>query len=214
MPKKQSPRIPTSWYVLFPLIFLAGLFSGYLLWGNRTGKSGLPEAATSDDPALGPTDAPVTIVMFSDYQCPYCKLWHDEVLPLILQEYGTQVRYIYRDYPLAGHQEALPAARAANCAGDQGAYWPFHDALFSNRAGFGRQAYLQYAQELGLDLQAFQKCLDSTRHEDEVLGDFRDGLRLGVNSTPTFFVNGTRVVGAQPFSIFKQLIEAELAQNR
>ncbi|MCS7011675.1 MAG: DsbA family protein, partial [Anaerolineales bacterium] len=177
-------------------------------------KATLPEAATTDDPSLGPADAPVTIVEFSDYQCPYCKLWHDEVLPRILQEYGDQVRFIYRDYPLSSHPEALPAARAANCAGEQNAYWQFHDALFSNQYGFGRQAYLDYAAALGLEIEAFRKCLESNRYEDEVLGDFRDGLRLGVNSTPTFFVNGTKIIGAQPFAVFKQLIEAELAQNK
>lgn len=204
--KRTSPL--TALFI--PVAFVFGLGCGYLLWGSRD-SSAAADAVSRDDPSLGPANAPVTIVEFSDYQCPYCKVWHDEVLPLILAEYGDQVRYIYRDYPLSGHSEAQPAAEAANCAGEQDAYWEFHDAIFSNQYGYGRSAYVQYARDLGLDAEAFNECLNSRQFRDEVTGDFRDGIRLGVNSTPTFFVNGTQVIGAQPFEIFQQLIEAELA---
>jgi protein-disulfide isomerase len=126
-------------------------------------------------------------------------------------EYAGKIRFIYRDYPLSGHGDAEPAAEAANCAGEQNAYWQFHDAIFSEKYGYGRSAYQKYAGELGLDVDAFTKCIASRRYKDEVLGDFRDGIRLGVNSTPTFFVNDTQVVGAQPFDVFKQVIDSELA---
>jgi protein-disulfide isomerase len=204
--KRASPL--TALFI--PVAFLFGLVCGYLLWGSRE-SSAAASAVSRDDPSLGPRDAPVVIVEFSDYQCPYCKRWHDEVLPLILTEYGDQVRYIYRDYPLNGHPEAQPAAEAANCAGEQEAYWEFHDAIFSEEYGYGRSAYVQYARDLGLDTEAFNECLNSRKFQDEVMGDFRDGIRLGVNSTPTFFVNDTQVIGAQPFEVFQQLIEAELA---
>lgn len=209
--KKRNHKHTSPLTALFiPVAFLFGLACGYLLWGSRA-TSAAANPVSRDDPSQGPSDAPVTIVEFSDYQCPYCKIWHDEVLPLILAEYSDQVRYIYRDYPLSGHPEAQPAAEAANCAGEQDAYWEFHDAIFSGEYGYGRSAYVQYARDLGLDAEAFNECLNSGRFQDEILGDFRDGIRLGVNSTPTFFVNDTQVLGAQPFEVFQQIIEAELA---
>lgn len=196
--------------IFIPVAFFVGLGAGYLIWGTTT-VSSTPDPVSKDDPAQGPKNAPVTIVEFSDYQCPYCKLWHDEVLSRILADYPSEVRFIYRDYPLTGHAEALPAAEAANCAGEQDAYWEFHSAIFSNQYGYGRSAYEQYASDLGLDLNAFTECIDSGRFKDEVMADFRDGLSLGVNSTPTFFINGTQVVGAQPYEVFKQYIDSELA---
>jgi len=196
--------------IFIPVAFFVGLGAGYFLWGNAAASSTL-DPVTRDDPAQGPKNAAVTIVEFSDYQCPYCKIWHDEVLSRILAEYEGQVRFIYRDYPLTGHPEALPAAEAANCAGEQDAYWEFHSAIFSSQYGYGRSAYEQYAIDLGLDSDAFVECIDSGRFKDEIMGDFRDGLRLGVNSTPTFFINGTQVVGAQPYEVFKQYIDSELA---
>ena len=170
------------------------------------------DPVTDDDPSRGPSDAPVTIVEFSDYQCPYCQIWHEEVLVRLLIEYPGELRFIYRDFPLSGHPEAQPAAEAANCAGDQEAYWEFQDAIFSSEYGYGRLAYEQYASDLNLDLGEFTDCLDSHRHEAEVLEDYNDGVRLGVQSTPTFFINGTQIVGAQPYENFQQLIEAELAR--
>jgi protein-disulfide isomerase len=205
--KKRSSSLSA---IFIPVAFFAGLAAGYLLWGNSKVSSSL-NPVSRDDPAQGPENAPVTIVEFSDYQCPYCKLWHDEVLSRLLVDYAGQIRFIYRDYPLSGHPEAQSAAEAANCAGDQDAYWEFHEALFGEQYGYGRSAYEQYARDLGLDVEAFTTCLDSNRYQDEVLNDFRDGIRLGVSSTPTFFINGTQVVGAQPYEVFKQLIDAELA---
>jgi protein-disulfide isomerase len=180
---------------------------------SRTGSTTASlDPATDDDPSLGPENAPVTIVEFSDYQCPYCVRWHDEVLARLLADYDGQIRFIYRDFPLSGHPEAQPAAEAANCAGDQDAYWEFQDAIFSNEYGYGRSAYEQYAADLGLDTDEFTACLDDRRHQAEVREDYSDALRLGVQSTPTFFINGIQVVGAQPYETFQQMIDSELAQ--
>jgi len=167
---------------------------------------------TDDDPSMGPEDALVTIVEFSDYQCPYCQMWYQEVLPRLMSEFAGKIRFIYRDFPLGGHPEAQPAAEAANCAGDQDAYWEFHNSIFSGLYGYGRSAYEQYAQELDLDIDKFTSCLDSRRHQAEVLEDYNDALRLGVQSTPTFFINDTQLIGAQPYETFKQMVEAELAR--
>jgi protein-disulfide isomerase len=119
---------------------------------------------------------------------------------------------VYRNLPLTSlHSEALPSAIASLCADDQGAFWPYHDKLFSYELTFGREAYLQYASELGLDEEAFEACLDSGKFDAFIQEDMDFALNLGVRSTPTFFVNGLAIVGAQPLNAFKQLIDAELA---
>lgn len=167
-----------------------------------------------DDPILGPEDAAITIIEFSDYECPYCRRWHQEVLPILIEEYPDEVRYVYRDFPLTSiHSNAIPAAIAANCAGEQEAeaYWAYNERLFSMDLGLGPEAYMGYAEELGLDTDAFTECLESERHEEEVLADFEYASQLGVRSTPTFFINGIALVGAQPYEVFKQVIDQELA---
>jgi protein-disulfide isomerase len=167
-----------------------------------------------DDPIFGPEDAPITIIEFSDYECPYCRRWHQEVLPLLIEEYPDQVRLVYRDFPLTSiHSNAIPAAVAANCAGEQEAeaYWAYSERLFSMDLGLGAEAYQEYAEEIGLDTDAFAECLESNRYEDEVLADFEFASQLGIRSTPTFFINGIALVGAQPYDVFKQVIDQELA---
>lgn len=165
-----------------------------------------------DDPFYGPKDAPITIVEFSDYECPFCTKWHNEVWPRIQADYPDQVRLVYRDFPLAGlHENATAAAEAANCAGEQDAYWEYHAALFENQHGLSASAFGQYASELGLDAEAFEECLESDRHQEEIQADYEFAANLGVRSTPTFFVNGIAVVGAQPFEVFQEVIDLELA---
>ena len=165
-----------------------------------------------DDPSLGPEDAEITIVEFSDYECPYCRSWHTEVYSQLLDTYGDQILFVYRDFPLESiHVNAKPAAEAANCAYEQGEFWEFHDMLFSMELGLSSEAYQEYATQLGLDIDEFQECIDSGRYQEEVQSDFEFAANLGVRSTPTFFVNGIAVVGAQPFEVFQQVIERELA---
>jgi protein-disulfide isomerase len=170
------------------------------------------DVPVDDDPILGAEDAPITIVEFSDYECPYCRQWHSEVYSQLIETYGEQIRFVYRDFPLASiHSNANSAANAANCAHEQGVFWEYHDMLFSMEQGLGNGAYLDYASQLGIDQAGFQECLDSSRYEAEVQADFDFAAELGVRSTPTFFINGIAVVGAQPFEIFQQVIERELA---
>lgn len=200
---------------LLPLVFLLGLGSGYLLWGRSAGSADVASTPSllDDDAVLGPADAPVTIVEFGDYQCPYCQYWHNAILPQLLATYADKVRYVYRDFPLTGHPQAIPAAVAANCAAEQDAFWKFHDALFSMTYGLDEEAYRRYAANLGLATDQFAECLNSGRARQEVLDDYRAALRLGVQSTPTFFINDVPLVGAQPFEAFQQIIEAELARK-
>ncbi len=170
------------------------------------------EIPVDDDPFFGAVDAPITIVEFSDYECPYCRTWHTEVYSQLIDAYGDQIRFVYRDFPLESiHANAKPAAEAANCANEQGEFWEYHDKLFSMELGLSPEAYQEYATQLGLDIDEFQECFESGRYQEEVQLDFEFAANLGVRSTPTFFVNGIAVVGAQPFEVFQQVIEKELA---
>jgi len=190
------------------------------------GGSAAPTAAATDpvydvtrydvpedgDPVYGPDSAPITIIEFSDYECAYCIKWFKQVWPQLLQEYGDKIRLVYRDFPLSSfHTNASPAAQAANCAGEQDAYWPYHDLLFSQQLALGTDTYLAYAKQLNLDETQYKECLDSGRAAAEVEADYEYAANLGVTGTPTFFINGMAIVGAQPYDNFKQLIDLELA---
>ena len=212
--KRVSPVV----YLLIPIAFFLGLAGGYLLWGN-TQPSGAAEAAPNrrvtvsidGQPSIGPANAPVTIVEFSDYQCPYCQVWYQQVYQQLLTSYPNKIRFVYRDLPLPMHPEAIPAAEAADCAGDQGAYWKYHDALFNQQYGLSRAAYVHYASDLGLDGNAFAACLDSQRYLDKVQANATDAASVGLNSTPSFVINGRVLIGALPFSDFKAVVDEELA---
>lgn len=166
-----------------------------------------------DDPSIGSENAPVTIVSFEDYQCPFCGRAFQQTFPLIKKDYidKGKVKYVYRDFPLSFHPEAEPAAEAANCAGEQGKYWGMHDLIFQNQDTMGNAAYKQFAQQLGLNTKQFNECLDTSKYSQEIQDDFNYGAQVGVSGTPTFFINGIRLVGAQPYQAFQQIIEAELS---
>jgi len=164
-----------------------------------------------NDPIYGPANAPITIIEFSDYECPFCRKWHNEVWPRIKTEYGDRVRLVYRDFPLYGlHANAESAALAANCAGEQGKYWEYNDALFATTERFSRDTYELLAAQLSLDIDSFKTCLDEERYQKEIQADYQYAAELGISSTPTFFINGLALVGAQPYEIFKQVIDMEL----
>ncbi|MFQ5887353.1 MAG: PCYCGC motif-containing (lipo)protein [Candidatus Hydrothermarchaeales archaeon] len=163
-----------------------------------------------DDPSKGPENAPVTIVEFSDFQCPFCASASSTVHKII-DTYGDKVRVVYRDFPLSSiHPHAQKAAEAAECADEQGKFWEFHDMIFANQGNMDVDNLKQFAKDLGLDSKKFDECLDSGKYEAEVKNDMQDGIDAGVTSTPTFFVNDEKVVGAKPFSTFQLVIEAKL----
>ncbi len=166
-----------------------------------------------DDPVLGNKNAPVTIVSFEDYQCPFCGRAFQETFPQLKKEYidTGKVKYVYRDFPLSFHPEAQPAAEAAECADEQGKFWEYHDGIFNDQATMGRSLYLSLAEEIGMDVEQFTQCIDTGKYRQEVQADFNYGSQVGVSGTPTFFINGIELVGAQPYQAFKQIIDAELA---
>ncbi len=164
-------------------------------------------------PSRGPANAPVTIVEFSDYQCPFCRRSESSIKE-VLEKYGDQVRLVYRDFPLANHANATDAARAARCAGEQGKYWDMHGQIFADQSKLSRADLKAMAKKTGVSQSQFDACLDSAKYEAEVKKDMLAGQDLGVDGTPTFFINGRRLVGAQPFERFKELIDQELAAKR
>jgi protein-disulfide isomerase len=175
-----------------------------------------------DAPVKGDPDAPVTIVEYSDYQCPFCERHFNETLPGLTQNYidTGKVRYVFKDFPLSQiHPQAAKAAEAARCVGEAGGdelYWEMHDLLFEGQAAWsGNPAaaaiFKTYAGELGLDQAAFDACLDSGRYAAAVQSDLTEGAGFGVSGTPAFFINGQPLSGAQPYQVFEQVIETMLA---
>jgi predicted DsbA family dithiol-disulfide isomerase len=160
-------------------------------------------------PSRGPADAPVTIVEFSDYQCPFCKRAEDTV-GRVLAEYGDKVRFVYRDFPLQNHTRAVPASVAARCAAEQGKFWEFHQNLMTIGGSLADDDLKKRATDLQLDGTAFAACFDTNRHQPAVQQSLMDGSNLGVTGTPTFFINGRMLVGAKPFEEFKAVIDHEL----
>lgn len=204
--------------VLSVLAFLSGLGLGFIIWGGEPAPASPASpiearvpVSVDDDPAMGPADAPVTMIEFSDFACPYCRKFHQETFPALWQAYPDQIRFVYRDYPILS-AESDAAAEAAQCAAEQGAFWPYHDSLFSAQFGLGQDAYLAYAQILELDTVSFSACVRERRYQAEVQADARDAAGWGVNGTPTFFINGVRLVGAQPYAQFAMVIDEELGK--
>ena len=176
------------------------------------------EVSIDDDPFKGDPNAPVTIIEFSDYDCPFCGKFYRESLPQITQEYidTGKVKYVFRDFPLPSHPQAGPASNAANCLRDQTDdenYFAYHDLLFDNQGNLSTDKFKELAQGFDIDQDEFATCVDQQQFIDEVNADLADGSAAGVRGTPAFFINGTIVSGAQPFAAFRQVIEAELAKQ-
>jgi len=159
----------------------------------------------------GPNAAPVTLVEFSDFHCPFCRQVQP-VLIQILQKYGTRVRLVYKDMPIDGlHPQARGVAEAARCAADQGRFWEFHDKVYANPPDGSAGRLQDYASQVGIDAQRFEACRSSRKHESGVQRDVQEGADLGITGTPAFFVNGRFLSGSQPFETFTRIIDEELA---
>lgn len=163
-------------------------------------------------PAKGPESAPVTIVEFSDFECPFCSRLIP-TLKQVEQKYGDKVRIVFRQYPLPFHQKAQKAAEASLCAADQGKFWEFHDALFLNQAALAVEQLKAKATELGMNAEQFNACLDSGKHVPAIQTDLKEGQAAGVSGTPAMFVNGRFISGAVPLEQITSVIDEELRRK-
>ncbi|GIW43378.1 MAG: oxidoreductase [Candidatus Binatia bacterium] len=171
-------------------------------------KPPVVEVGDGGRPAKGPASAPVTIIEFSDYECPFCKRAAGTVAE-VLRHYGDKVRFVHRDFPLNFHQHARLAAEAAACAHAQGKFWDYHDRLWKAE-DLSESGLKALAKDTGLDEGKFAECLKSKPHSAAIDRDIEEGTAAGVNGTPAFFINGRMLSGAQPFEAFKQVIDEEL----
>jgi len=184
------------------------------------------KVSVDDDPVKGDSDAPITIVEFSDFQCPFCQRWWQNTLPQIEENYIStgKVKFVYRDFPLDSlHPQARTAHIASECADEQGKFWEYHDVLFSEQSQWNKlelsllaETFTQMASDLGLEESKFQSCLGSVSIAQEVNKDYTDARNLGATGTPTFFVGNekdgfTKLVGAQPYSAFQTVFDKLLA---
>jgi protein-disulfide isomerase len=189
-------------------------------------SSTIISVSLDDDPVKGDSNAPITIVEFSDFQCPFCARFFTQTLPLIEKNYieTGKVKFVYRDFPIPSiHQNAIPAAIAAECADEQGMFWEYHDKLFENQLlwqDLDKQnvvsTFEQFAKDLFLDTGTFNTCLESARYLDEVQNDLNEGVSYGVAGTPGFFIGNEKigygmVSGAQPYATFQQVFDQLLA---
>jgi len=181
--------------------------------------------SVDNDPIIGNPDAPITIIEFSDFQCPFCARFYTQTLPLIYDEYiePGKVKLVFRDYPIQSiHPNAVPAAIASECANEQGEFKAMHDMLFEKQNEWSRQEtvdalslFSQYATKIQLEQDTFDSCLTSGKYIDEIKKDLADGRDYGVSGTPGFFVGNDQIgyvelKGAQPFDSFKKIIDAQL----
>lgn len=206
------------------ILISALLISGSVIFYGLNTKGNLGSAvgekvkvSVDDDPMLGNPKAKITIVEFSDFQCPFCRSFWGGAFQQIKSEYidTGKVRFVYRDFPLSFHPAAQPAAEAAQCANDQGKFWEMHDKLFQEqeKKGTGTIQFSgtdiqKWASQIsGLDLNKWNECVASNKYKSEIEKDIQDGAAYGVSGTPTLFINGKPIVGAQPFSAFKAEID-------
>lgn len=175
------------------------------------------DVSEDDDPIIGDKNAPITMIEFSDFECPFCKRFFDESLSQIEKNYIEKgyVKLVYRDFPLTNiHPNAQKAAEAAECADEQGKWRAMHDIIFKNQqSGLSIDNFKKWAKEIKLDAKKFDECLNSDKYKAEVEKDLNDGLSYGVQGTPSFFINGELLVGAQPYQIFKSKFDSILKEK-
>lgn len=235
--------------VLYAALLLSFLANGYLFARVQTGGTVTNTLGSSNDtaplgqdalqqqpqdrdnvkvetghlPPLGDENAPVTLIEFSDFQCPFCRSFYTGAFQQLKKDYidTGKVKFYYRHFPLPAtlHPMAVASGIASECANEQGKFWEYHDKMFDEQQKQGNQTITytnddlkKWAADLGLNTGQFDTCLDSEKYKDQVNKDLNDGSAIGVNSTPSFYINGRELIGAQPYETFKQVIDQKLAE--
>ncbi len=223
--RRAKARQRRSWTAALPWLVVVGLAAGVVaaLFLVSAGGGGSDRAEASyppgyTPPALGDPSAPVELVMWGDFQCPFCRRFEQQTLPELRRRYVEtgKVRFVWRNFEHNG-EESHSAAVAAHCAGEQGKFWEYHDILYQEQRGISQGTFVRanlqrYAAQLQLGAAAFSACLDSGRYDSVTAADFQAGRSQDVNGTPAFFINGDLVVGAQPTETFASLIDSKLRQ--
>ena len=196
---------------------MLGVIIGFILNKIPTNISLL--SLTSSEKIIGNKDAKVTIYEYSDFQCPFCEQFYKETLPELKKEYidTGKVKIVYKDFPIQSHPEALPASLAANCANEQGKFHEMHDLLFSKQDDWSLQAehmevFKAFAKELNLNQTQFNDCLSTRKYQELINSERQEGINLGIKATPSFIIGNQKIIGAENFSKFKSVIDAELAK--
>lgn len=207
--KQQVKRKNNLVVALVAVAFVALL--SFVTWQSMGGGAGI-DPSTLADPAIGPADAKVTIVEYSDFGCPACRAWHNSgTLERVIAAYGDQVRFVWKDFPVVTPQSPL-GAQAGQCAEAQGKFWAYHDRIFENFAGLERGALSTYATAVGLDVAAFDQCLDSGDMQRKVQAGDQEARRLGIRGTPGFAINGVALAAPPNFDQLAGFIQKELAK--
>jgi protein-disulfide isomerase len=190
---------------------------------EQPSKQEVAQVDADDDAFLGKADAPVTVIEFSDFQCPFCRRMYIQTLSALKKDYVDtgKIKFVYRDFPLTFHEGAQDYAEATECANDEGKFWQMHDKIFDEQEKLGqgtipypgRETLFAWAGQIGLNAGKFKECLESDKYKEEVEKDIQDGVTAGVQGTPATFVNGRVVSGAQPLTAFVKIIEEELQKS-
>ena len=178
---------------------------------------GKQNVAVGDYPPKGNANAKVTVIAFEDFRCPFCKKFNDEVMGQLQKDYidTGKIKFYYRNYQFLG-PASVTAGNAGECANDQGKFWEFHDYMYKNQPSesdtsmYTSDSLSQIAGQLGMDASQFKQCMDSKKFDKNVSQDLADGQKAGTNATPTFYINGQQLVGAQPYTAFQTIIDQEL----
>jgi protein-disulfide isomerase len=205
-----------QWSIVIIFAFSVVFFGSPAVQASERSSVEETLAALGQGAILGPAKAPVTVVEFSDFQCSFCRKFWSDTLPKLKATYikPGKVRFIYRHFAILGNFSEQ-AAMASECAGEQEKFWEYHDRLFANQGGlaFTRSKLEKYARELGLKTTHLKQCLTTEKYRKKVEGETAVAASLGARGTPTFFVNGRLMVGAQPFDLFRAVIEEELKKG-
>ena len=170
------------------------------------------KVSIGEAPVLGKAEAPITLVEFSDFQCPFCSRVQPAI-EKIRKTYGDQIRFVFKHYPLPFHKDARPAHLAALCAEEQGKFWEYRSELFRNQKDLSRPMLFAHAKRLGFNMEQFETCLTKEKYAEKIDDDLKEAAKLGVSGTPAFFINGIKISGAQPFESFQKVIDEELTRS-